>query len=753
LNEKISNVFKINEELNEKLSAKDKERKEALAGKEAELNEKLSAKDKERKEALAGKEAELNEKLSVKDKERKEALSKEQELFDKSNQLYGQIRTLNEKISNVFKINEELNEKLSAKDKERKEALAGKEAELNEKLSVKDKERKEALKAKERVLRNSLTWRIGRIFVRPPSLIRLFIKRSLQNRKKINESYRKTAIANVSPDSSDILKINQQKSLITNRDNITLGCILDEFTAACFEPECRMLTFRPDNWKEILEREYPQAIFVESAWRGNDGSWQYRVAKYQKNMGDELIDLLNWARCNKIPSIFWNKEDPVHFERFIEKAGYLDYVFTSDSDCIPKYQKRLGHDRISPLPFAAQPTIHNPILLHPRQGSVCFAGTYYCDRHEERRCDMDHILKPAIPFGLEIYDRQYGMVGKQAELFRFPDLYQSSIKGRLDYQEMIKAYKNYQVFLNVNSVKTSPTMFSRRVFELLACGTPVISTYSKGIVDLLGDDIVLISESEEDTRNHLEHLISDGDTWMKASVKGIRKVMEEHTYSDRMKYILDQVGIKSSKKKLISFTILAKVSTIDEINRLAAIIKLQTYRQFDLIALSHRHLPKKSLEKLRNLARDTQITNVVLDSINSSAQCIQASNSEYFAILDMRDYYGSNYLKDFALAAMYSGSDLLGKHSYLSFSQKSEKIKKRSMGYEFRYVNSVPAATLVFRKASFLEETFAKFFQSRVFRSDDNHILSTCRFNYVQGLFDKRADEKLTEALKRNVEV
>ena len=178
------------------------------------------------------------------------------------------------------------------------------------------------------------------------------------------------------------------------------------------------------------------------------------------------------------------------------------------------------------------------------------------------------------------------MTGNQAELYRFPDIYQSAIKGRLDYDEMVKAYKHYKVFLNVNSVKASPTMFSRRVFELLACGTPVISTFSKGIVDLLGDDIVFITESEEDTRKHLEHLLGDDRAWLKASVRGIRKVMEKHTYDVRLQYILEKVGITPlphRKKALLA--VLVKIADTADLLHLTSILKTQNYRNYEVILL------------------------------------------------------------------------------------------------------------------------------------------------------------------------
>ena len=64
---------------------------------------------------------------------------------------------------------------------------------------------------------------------------------------------------------------------------------------------------------------------------------------------------------------------------------------------------------------------------------------------------------------------------------------------------MLTAYRCYDVMLNVNTVTGSPTMFSRRVFESLACGTPVLSSESVGMSRMLGGHV----ESREALRTSL----------------------------------------------------------------------------------------------------------------------------------------------------------------------------------------------------------------------------------------------------------
>ena len=755
LNENNGNLLKMNLALKDdlekcghehELQLRDKElaHREAIAGKEAELKELELAKVRELEANRRENEGKLKDLEQVYREEvtRKEAELKALELT-KVRELEASLREHEDKLQEQEQAHRE---KLIRKEAELK-VLEARKAREDEVLRQEyENKLKRDLAAQAEQFRQAHRWRIGSLFVEPWVQAVRILKRPFRLGKRPGRDSsdcssgtyagvvpEKAACSEVKPGISSVSFQEVRKRVPGETDDrLPIGCIFDEFTSACFQPECRMITFRPDNWREILEREEPRAIFVESAWRGNEGSWQYRVAKYQRNMGDELLDLLNWAREKGIPSIFWNKEDPVHFDRFIEKASYFDHIFTSDADCIPSYREYLGHENVYSLPFAAQPLLHNPVLENSRKESVCFAGTYYRDRHEQRREDMDHILKPALDYGLDIYDRQHGLTGKQAELFRFPDIYQSSIRGRLDYCDMVKAYKKYKVFLNVNSVKNSPTMFSRRVYEVLACGTPVISTYSKGIIDLLGEDTVFISESEKDTKKHIEYLLGDDEAWMKASVKGIRKVLGKHSYSKRLHFVLEQAGIKSPLNTKPMVTLLVKVSALTDLNRLADMLNAQSYRHFNVVAVSGSDLPKSLINKLKRLMVDIKTDYVDLRDDKVYEKVGLSSKAEFFAVIDADDHYGPEYLQDFILTIGYSDCGISGKHSYFGVTDCSGDLRLNSKGYDFHFVNSVPSATLFIRRGFLNGDVFYRSLHNRVFKDGGTAIFSIDRFNYVQ---------------------
>ncbi|MEX2505188.1 MAG: hypothetical protein WD378_10070, partial [Egicoccus sp.] len=61
---------------------------------------------------------------------------------------------------------------------------------------------------------------------------------------------------------------------------LRVAAVVDTFTESSFEPDCDLVTFRPDNWHATLADEHPHLLLVESAWKGNGGGWEYQVGSY-----------------------------------------------------------------------------------------------------------------------------------------------------------------------------------------------------------------------------------------------------------------------------------------------------------------------------------------------------------------------------------------------------------------------------------------------------------------------------------------
>ena len=314
---------------------------------------------------------------------------------------------------------------------------------------------------------------------------------------------------------------------------LRVATIMDQISDACWSPEFANTRLSRHTWREQIEKSDPELLFVESAFAGVDGSWSKRVAHFGQPHAD-LVELVDACVSRGIPTVFWNKEDPVNFGWFIGAASLFDRVFTVDADQIPRYRRDLGHTAIDVLSFAAQPTLHFPPAEDgTRQGDVGFAGSYYARKHAERRTQMDMLLKPAIPFGLEIYDR---MGDSPDPRFRWPDTFLPSIVGSVPYVEMGAIYRRYKAFLNVNTVTQSPTMCARRVFELAASDTPIVSGPSRAMEIMVPEGVAHIAHDESEVATALRSILTRDSG--ECTGAGPAWIASGHTYADRLSVIL-----------------------------------------------------------------------------------------------------------------------------------------------------------------------------------------------------------------------
>lgn len=398
---------------------------------------------------------------------------------------------------------------------------------------------------------------------------------------------------------------------------LRVAAIMDEFTAASFGPECKIHHLRPTAWKRELPEFAPELLFVESAWRGADGLWANKVGTDVS----ELSEIVQWCRAEGVPTVFWNKEDPVHFAGFANTANLFDFVFTTDIDCVHRYRQLLGHDRVFVLPFAAQPAVHNPIEKYERKAGLCFAGAYYA-RYPERQADFLAMLgELQLRWPIDIYDRNFGDPNPD---FKFPEMFRHLIRGKLPFEQIDRAYKGYELAINLNSIKSSQTMFARRVFELLASNTVTVSNFSRGVRLLLGDLVIATDDPQQHSRR-LDEITRTRASLRRFRLAGLRKVLLEHTYQDRLADVVQRVFELPPLRLLPEITVVGVARTEAEAAAVRTAFAAQRY-------------PHKRL--------------VMLGDLPPAARLIDHTGSR-IATFVPTDYYGPTYLLDLALATRY----------------------------------------------------------------------------------------------------
>ena len=529
------------------------------------------------------------------------------------------------------------------------------------------------------------------------------------------------------------------------RPDIRAGVILDEFSLAGFAWEFACFPLLPG--VEVHEIAALDMILIESAWAGNNGAWQHQLLS-ANGPSRELRRIIQVARDHGIPVIFWNKEDPPHYEDFLPLACLCDVVFTSDENMIGRYRSDLEHDRIAALPFAAQPRIHNPV--RPRHGwhlrDIAFAGMYFRHKYPERRQQMDYLLGGALvasasrKYGMEIFSRH-----SDANVdYQFPSEFSKRVVGSLSYKQMLTAYKAYKIFLNVNSVTDSPTMCSRRVFEMTAAGATVVSTPSPAIERLFPAGEIPVARNQSEAENLVSVLIDNPDYRDRLLHLAQRQIWRQHTYRHRVFSILT-----AAKPELLTPerrpTISLLVSSMRPDRMDHVIENVARQREVDIELLYGTHgfgADAAAFGEKCDSAGITARKTFALDAGWSLGECLnflvdQASGS-LAAKWDDDDLYGPWYLFDQFQALQYSGATVVGKRAHYMEIQEAEAVILRNAQFEHRFTHFVAGPTLMARL-----ETFRSFPFKSVSNGEDTGFLKDIlesggtiyaadRFNYCQ---------------------
>ncbi|MCR8744697.1 glycosyltransferase [Romboutsia lituseburensis] len=520
----------------------------------------------------------------------------------------------------------------------------------------------------------------------------------------------------ISNKKNDSLYLDNNKSY---KNLINVACILDIFSYQCFKYECNLIPLSPDDWKQTIIKEEPLILLVESYWLANNGQWDITKVKQQK----QIKLLVEFCKSLNIKTVFWNKEDPYSFDMYLNLAKEFEIIYTTDIACIKRYKSIVNHENVYLLPFAAQPAIHNPIEIYDnRSDKISFAGSYYGATFIERQHQFEIIASICNEYGLDIYDRHFGTTNP---LRMFPQKYKDNIIGNLKGEEIVKAYKGYKFGINLNSIKGSYTMFARRVIELMASNTVVISSPSIGMEEFFGD---LTIHDTDNIKSSIDKLKEDEIYYKKYRLLALRRVLKDHTYEDRIKDIVEKsLNIKLSNK-FKTVAVVAFVENEEEIKKIEYMFNNQLYINKNLYIICRFNVNKSKKPNIYD------IKSIEYKKVQDLIK------EEYISYINTKDFYGPYYLTDLMYATLYAPQcEAIGKSSYYFL---EDKLKFKSNKQEYKYVNELMYRNSIVKLCVINNRVGDLFnlFNNVTIRY--NHMLSIDCFNYLYNENDKPIDEK-----------
>lgn len=239
-------------------------------------------------------------------------------------------------------------------------------------------------------------------------------------------------------------------------------------------------------------------------------------------------------------------------------------------------------------------------------------------------------------------------------------------------------------------------------------------------------DLVITTDNGERARERLLSLTADESRTRRFRLAGLRKVMREHTYGERLRFVASRVWDCQVADDLPPITVLALASNQEALRSVLASFQRQTYanKVLLLVTSSNGELPASV---------DTgSVRRITPEEAAQSRLSDLTPVGSFIAAFSSDDYHGSNYLLDLALATKYSKAAAIGKRTrYVSQANGAPVLEHD--GAQYRATNSLPARASLVRRDLVADSLLGDWLQSLAERQiEHGDCLAVDEFNYCQ---------------------
>ena len=374
----------------------------------------------------------------------------------------------------------------------------------------------------------------------------------------------------------------------------------------------------PDNCERILKDHALDMILYVSCWKGINNEWKEVNPGFPPMKALELI--IDTARKQGASLVFQSIEDPSNFEHFLPVAKKFDHIFTSDTDCIEKYKRECGHERVYHGEYGVNPLLNNPIACRRRLRNAAFFAGSWAARYKERCDDMEMVFDSILSSGAQllIADRNHGSDSRE---HRYPERYGTI--APINHELLQSVHKLFRYNLNFNSIKNSPTMCAMRVYELQAMGVGIFSNYARSVFNRFPEIRILPWRADLSG----EFTSTPGLEEYRRNMARLREVLNDRTAFDISLRLCGRVGFKLSASD-------------------------------PAVAILCR---EKNAVTNRNCERQAYQPCVVIDELEIDTQVkwdsfVKNRNIAYFTWFNEGDEYEENYLNDLVNAFKYTAA-------------------------------------------------------------------------------------------------
>lgn len=464
------------------------------------------------------------------------------------------------------------------------------------------------------------------------------------------------------------------------KSNLRIASILSPWMNSCLQFEGNLIPLCLDGWQEVLHKERPDFLLVQSLLE-ESGSWEEYCASSDQNPSG-LTKLMTFCKREGIPTVFWDTEDHLHFPLFTQTASLFDRVFAADPKSVEAYGKLFKREVVHLGP-AVQPALHNPFKAEEdNHAGFTILLDGWGDILEDPAAF--NFLKPLFKEGLHIVESRYRFMANKLD--DMPGL-REHIMGCITYGRHLSALRHYRVLIIPEKSLSSPMAKSWKTLEALSCGCCVITNgkheYS------IPEGLLIRADDDTDLQKKALAQLKDESSRLRHSHLARRILYSSHTYAHRIRTICQSLGIEHD---WVEFPLASVVLPTKRPNRIRSCLEKfhsQNYPNKELVIVVN--TDRADMSEVQRLVDEFPDVHVFqMHQEKNIGTCLNfgvaQTKGKYWFKMDDDDLYGPNYLLDMIHLAEAADFDILGKPPAFIYLEDKDKIFLRDKAIQSQYI-------------------------------------------------------------------
>jgi len=299
------------------------------------------------------------------------------------------------------------------------------------------------------------------------------------------------------------------------------------------------------NLEKIL-KEYNPDIFISSLHRYNLKFLDLHLLKRYREKGMvSFMQIPSWKKQSK-QMVGGDLENDGYLVKLIKEglAGDIFYNwFEQDDSCMDGFTKTTGY------PFHTIILAANINLLYPEyderyKADISFVGSFLPAKRKYMR---KHVLPLREKYDVKLYgsdwtlgSRFLGYVQKIGQYFNINSLKQVR-KLNLPLEDERKVYSSSLVSINLHEdhQRDFGSDFNERTFKIIAAGGFQVVDNVAVLKKYFSKDELVIAENTKDWFEKIDYYVKNPEKRIPIIKAGRKKVLEKHTYYNRVNQIID----------------------------------------------------------------------------------------------------------------------------------------------------------------------------------------------------------------------